>query len=272
MKPYILLLQFIILFGFFPPLLNAQQGKITYRAYSGKLAIASPANENGYPNEYEIEKATLFFKESKSLYIQEQNKVNVQYISGPNGTERIEVPRNNLDPYGTVLHLNFLSGEQFSRESFWNKSTFVNIQEEILPIDWRITNEKKKIGKFNCIKATANILGREWEAWFSPELQVPFGPWRLNGLPGLILEAYDSTLDFIYHLAEVEIPHDFNPTIEVENVFSGKLLSRSEFLNENATKKEKYISYMKSVALENDGKVEVKFYPQIDLSTQATKK
>lgn len=271
MKTYMLLVQFIVLFGYLPVQLKAQEGKITYRAYSGKLAIASPTNENGYPYEYEIERATLYFTASKSLYIQEQNKINVQYISGPNGTERIEVPRNNLDPYGTVLYLNYLSGEQFSRESFWNKSNFANIQEEILPIDWKITNEKKKIGKFNCIKATANILGREWQAWFTQEIQVSFGPWRLNGLPGLILEAFDSTLDFVYQLAEVEIPHEFAPPFEVDNVFSGKPLSRTAFVAENATKKEKHILYMKSVALENNGKVEIKFYPQIDLSTISSK-
>ncbi|EKB50066.1 GLPGLI family protein [Cecembia lonarensis] len=272
MKTYILLLIFTIVIGLFPSQILAQEGKITYRAYSGKLAIASPPNENGYPNEYEIEKATLYFSASKSLYIQDQNKVVVQFISSPNGTERIEVPRNNLDPYGTVFFLDFLTQEQYARESFWNKSTFANIKEEILPIEWKITDEKKIIGKYASIKATATILGRDWEAWFTPEIQVPFGPWRLNGLPGLILEAHDSTLDFMYHLSSVDIPHAFTPHIDTNIVFSGKLLSRSEFDNENLTKKEKYISYMKSVALENDGKVEIRFYPQIDLSAKSLKK
>lgn len=272
MKYYIFFIQLITLFCFLMPNLQAQEGKITYRAYYGKLALASPPNENGYPNEYEIENAVLHFDGTKSLYIQEQNKTIVQYISGPNGTERKEVPRNNLDPFGTVISLDYKTKKQLSRETFWNKTTFVNIEENIIPIEWKITDNKKMIGNYTCVKASTSFLGREWEVWFSPDIPVPMGPWRLNGLPGLILEAYDSELDFIYQLAAVEIPHPFDPSLRVEDIFARKLLSRAEFHKENAKSKDKYVSYMKSVALENDGKVDIKFYPQIDLSADIENK
>lgn len=60
---------------------------------------------------------------------------------------------------------------------------------------WRITAEKKDIDSFQCIKATAFWRGRYYTAWFTEKIPVSNGPWKFGGLPGLIVEIYDS--DFI---------------------------------------------------------------------------
>lgn len=65
---------------------------------------------------------------------------------------------------------------------------------------WNMTKEKKRIDKYLCYKATQikiveNNSGKhefEIEAWYCPEIPVPFGPNEFNGLPGLILELKDS--------------------------------------------------------------------------------
>ena len=71
---------------------------------------------------------------------------------------------------------------------------------------WTITNETKKIGKFNCSKATTSFRGRDYTAWFTNEIAVPFGPWKLNGLPGLIVEAYDKGKFVYWSLKNFEYP------------------------------------------------------------------
>lgn len=42
---------------------------------------------------------------------------------------------------------------------------------------------------YECILAESDYHGRHWRAWFTPEIPMSFGPWKLHDLPGLILKA-----------------------------------------------------------------------------------
>ena len=54
---------------------------------------------------------------------------------------------------------------------------------------WEISDSTKNILGYECVKATTDFHGRKWTGWFSPEIPVSNGPWKLGGLPGVILEA-----------------------------------------------------------------------------------
>lgn len=69
---------------------------------------------------------------------------------------------------------------------------------------WQVKAEKKDIMGYACQKATADFRGRTWIAWFAPEVPVMEGPWKLHGLPGLILEAYDAEDDYHYTCIEIK--------------------------------------------------------------------
>ena len=60
-------------------------------------------------------------------------------------------------------------------------------------IQWEISDSTKTVVGYDCIMATANYHGRYWTAWFAPDIPLQEGPWQLTGLPGLILEASEST-------------------------------------------------------------------------------
>ncbi|MFD2551602.1 GLPGLI family protein [Bizionia sediminis] len=77
----------------------------------------------------------------------------------------------------------------YSIETFFKKAYVV---KEVIPeIAWQLITETKNIGQFNCQKATGIFRGRNYTVWFTNEIPLPFGPWKLNGLPGVILEAKD---------------------------------------------------------------------------------
>lgn len=81
--------------------------------------------------------------------------------------------------------------------------------EETMPvINWKISADTASFGTLHCQKATAHFKGRDYTAWFCPDLPFRAGPWKLNGLPGLIVEAYDTNkeVEFKFDGMEQVIP------------------------------------------------------------------
>lgn len=63
-------------------------------------------------------------------------------------------------------------------------------EEPLAEIQWEIVDDSTKtVLGYECLMATADYHGRRWIAWFSPEIPMNAGPWKLAGLTGLILEA-----------------------------------------------------------------------------------
>jgi len=66
-------------------------------------------------------------------------------------------------------------------------------EEPMGQIEWTLVEEcADTICGYPCGKATAIYGGREWTAWYAPDIPVSAGPWKLQGLPGLIMAAKDS--------------------------------------------------------------------------------
>ena len=63
---------------------------------------------------------------------------------------------------------------------------------------WQILSETKEVLGYSCQLASCDFRGRTWYAWFSPDIPVNEGPWKLFGLPGLVLEAWDSKKHYAY--------------------------------------------------------------------------
>jgi len=84
------------------------------------------------------------------------------------------------------------------------------IEEPMPVISWKISTDTASFGTLHCQKATGHFKGRDYTAWFCPDLPFHTGPWKLGGLPGLIVEAYDTNkeVEFKFDGMEQVVPSD----------------------------------------------------------------
>ena len=68
-------------------------------------------------------------------------------------------------------------------------------------IQWTLIEESDTICGYACKKAFGSYGGKMWTVWYAQEIPVPFGPWKLNGLPGLVMLA--TTADSIHRFEAI---------------------------------------------------------------------
>ena len=63
-------------------------------------------------------------------------------------------------------------------------------------IAWTLTDDTLTIGGYLCQTATCKFRGVEWRVWYTEEIPSSAGPWRLRGLPGMIVQAENEAHTF----------------------------------------------------------------------------
>lgn len=105
-------------------------------------------------------------------------------------------------PASEAEYFQFLSSNKLFTKHLLNDDY---LTEEPLPkINWSVTNDTMKISGYQCQKAITHFAGRDYEAWFCTDFPIHTGPWKLNGLPGLILQASDVKKEVIFQFAGFE--------------------------------------------------------------------
>jgi GLPGLI family protein len=159
--------------------------------------------------------ATLFINNTITIFLP-------KYTSQVFNNSKEEAKRTNRvtvdTDYLKIDHKNkeILSVENLAADNMIVKDDYPNLQ-------WKVTEETKVIGQYQCVKATTSYRGRDWEAWFTPEVPLHYGPWKLQGLPGLIIEAYDTTNLYVWRVEKIDFKKDpifdkeFSSLVKVKN-------------------------------------------------------
>jgi len=185
---------------------------------SGKVVYEYHLNLRGIPI---VRAATLYFTPDRALFFHSRGEggiVCIDYLGNVgdatmtvktvnDNSGRTVMDCYNRDSIGDSYYLDMKSGELIVREfvmlltPFWWK-------EPLPELEWTVHPEQKRVGSYLCQKAGVHFRGRDYTAWFTPEIPVPFGPWKLGMLPGLILEISDEKEQVRFSAKELDIRAD----------------------------------------------------------------
>lgn len=116
-------------------------------------------------------------------------------------------------------------------------------------IDWKLLDEYQSVLGFNCQKATCEFRGRSYEAFFTSEIPYNDGPYKFDGLPGLVLKvrSLDGALEIKAKMitnVEEDVPN--NPYNGLEHTIS---------FNDYKKLYKKYFNYMTGYKADIDSEI-----------------
>jgi GLPGLI family protein len=184
---------------------EAQKPDTAWLMVHYKYTYVMDTNNRAHPY---TENMVLFVGKSASVYRSYDGLVADQQFkkayaeaaaSSPDGR-----PRINRRGVGSRTQYFQYPGDQ---KLFTKDYVMVNaylIEGPIPAINWTISGDTATFGGLHCQKATGHFRGRDYLVWFCPDLPVHSGPWKLSGLPGVIVDARDSKNEVVFAFNGVE--------------------------------------------------------------------
>ncbi len=117
-------------------------------------------------------------------------------------------------------------------------------QEKRKTIKWTLSDERLRVGEqgsgitltvggYLCKTAVCQLHGRKWTVRYAEEIPTTAGPWKLCGLPGLIVEAVSD--DGIHRFSLTELQHATAPIFYETNAITVKTSEEKLIKNRNKT-------------------------------------
>lgn len=97
------------------------------------------------------------------------------------------------------LYLIFKNYPQIGQQTVDYPSMELFQYQEPMGQDWEFVEGDTVILEHPCQKAICQYHGRTWTAFYATDIPISDGPWKLCGLPGLILRAYDHSDSFMFN-------------------------------------------------------------------------
>lgn len=170
-------------------------------------------------------------------------------VDATNGQiKRISLDIKAYDSIGKTVYRNFNSEQIICREPSYGKLPSFTIIDQWETINWVINKKKRKwINGIKCQKAIGEFRGRVYTAWFADSIKVPYGPWKLFGLPGLIVYAHDKDKQIEFKIIDIE---KIRSGYEIDPIFGDTVVSMKEYVDYNDKRSWHFYTKFKSAAKE----------------------
>lgn len=137
-----------------------------------------------------------------NLYLQKNNKSLFQDGGKYKIDSIIQQQKLTILPSIPMYSVNHVIYKDLRKQQIVYSEVIDNINfgynEDISDFKWKLLDGKKIILNFQCNEAKLDFHGRNYTAWYTNDIPISDGPYKFAGLPGLILEIYDSDNNFHY--------------------------------------------------------------------------
>ena len=115
---------------------------------------------------------------------------------------------------------------------------------------WQTLPETDSILGYKCHKAKAEFRGRKYTAWFATDLTFKAAPWKIHGLPGVVLQVQTSDY-FLYIKAKTIRIQKANEIVNPDR--KEEFMSWKEFEGLYEVKMKQTIAYAMTIVAKIDG-------------------
>lgn len=206
------------------------------------------------------ERTFLDIKANRSLFISENKLIRDSLFASFKPEEKENRKKEDKDfsksgkfkrPEATFFEY-FITKEIPEQKVYYHDKVGVKqiYYQEDRPMKWEITNDIGKQNGYSAQKAVVNFGGRIWTAWFTKEIPISDGPYKLSGLPGLIVKLEDDKGDYRFDLVKkVIIQNAFDETISSD----AKQSTRINFNGDKAALELEFSKNRKNMAGNGEG-------------------
>lgn len=197
------------LMGLLQPII-AQNIKVEYQV-KAKQSLTRPAFTEPFLLLVDKDGKSLFISKNKLIH----SKIFSKYFNKLKAKNLYNISMSASDPEVIEAHkyknkYKVVVEKSFSTHHFkLQQGAFMsNLQYEAdLPkLNWQLTEKQKQILSYTVKQAKLHYKGRNYTAWYAPAIAISDGPYKFWGLPGLILEIYDSKDDYHFMATGIEFP------------------------------------------------------------------
>ena len=98
-------------------------------------------------------------------------------------------------------------------------------------LEWQLKADTLRIAGMLCQRADIRFGGRNWVAWFTPEIPIPDGPYKFCGLPGLIVSIADTKGHWQFEMTNIRNKEKV-VTINFQSWFKFKAAPKEQLFRE----------------------------------------
>lgn len=197
------------LFFFLQGFSQSPQYQITFNVKQVAKNIALTTNFKSY----------LIGDGETSLY--EEDYINASYTSQDDNSTQMNTVKNPIF-YKNLSQKTIIYSDHLMLK-------FFDIKDSLPDLNWKISSETKNILGYTCQKASLKFREKEFEVFFTSEIPFQDGPWKLLGLPGIILEMVND--DYIAKFQIIAEKIEIGKAVKkIENPYIGKnIISIEEY-------------------------------------------